>query len=449
MTDASLTVRFAPSPTGRLHVGNARQALINWLFARAHGGEFLLRLDDTDTERSTAEFAEGIQADLRWLGLDWDRFARQSERLDRYTAAAETLKAAGRLYPCYETEEELALKRKAQLNAGRPPVYDRAALRLTEEERAAKEAAGLLPHWRFTLIHETVEWEDLTRGPSHQDMGSQSDPILLRADGRPIYSLASVVDDIELGITHIIRGEDHVTNSAAQIQLFHALGATPPAMGHLSLIVDAEGKGLSKRLGSLSLDSLRVGGIESMAINSLLAGLGSNETVVATSLDALVASFDIGRYGRATPRFDPEDLKGMNAKVLHDTPYAAVADRLVELGVGGGEAFWNAVRGNLVKLIDAADWWRVVSEPIAPDIDEEDLTFCVAAAEHLPEGAPTAETWGEWTGALKAETGRKGKGLFMPLRKALTGRERGPELADLLPILGRERAVARLRGEKA
>ncbi|NQW12357.1 MAG: glutamate--tRNA ligase [Alphaproteobacteria bacterium] len=447
MADVPVTVRFAPSPTGRLHVGNARQALINWLFARAHGGHFLLRLDDTDTERSTTEFAEGIETDLRWLGLEWDRFARQSERLDRYAAAVERLKADGRLYPCYETSEELALKRKSQLNAGRPPVYDRAALRLSEDEKAAKEAAGLLPHWRFKLIHETVAWEDLVRGASHQDMASQSDPVLLRADGRPIYTLASVVDDIELGVSHIIRGEDHVTNSAAQIQLFQALGAPPPVLGHLSLIVDAEGKGLSKRLGSLSLDSLRLGGIEPMAINSLLAGLGSNETVVATTLRELVDGFDIARYGRATPRFDPEDLKGVNAKILHATPYEAVADRLADLGVGGGEAFWLAVRGNLVKLIDAAEWWRVVSTPIAPVIAEGDRAFCAAAAEHLPEGVPTAETWGVWTGALKAESGRKGKGLFMPLRLALTGRERGPELGDLLPFLGRDRAIARLRGE--
>lgn len=449
MTEGPLTVRFAPSPTGRLHVGNARQALINWLFVRAQGGEFLLRLDDTDTERSTTEFAEGIETDLRWLGLEWDRFARQSERLERYTAAAERLKADGRLYPCFETEEELALKRKAQLNAGRPPVYDRAALALSDDEKAAKQAAGLLPHWRFKLIHETVAWQDLTRGPSHQDMGSQSDPILLRADGRPIYSLASVVDDIELGVTHIIRGEDHVTNSAAQIQLFQALGAEPPVLGHLSLIVDAEGKGLSKRLGSLSLDSLRAGGIEPMAINSLLASLGSNETVIATTLDELVAGFDITRYGRATPRFDPEDLKGVNAKILHATPYAVVAERLDELGVGGGEAFWDAVRGNLVKLIDAVDWWRVVTTPTAPVIVEDDREFCSAAADHLPDGEPTAETWSVWTGVLKAETGRKGRRLFMPLRLALTGRERGPELGDLLPFLGRDRVIARLRGEMA
>jgi len=449
MTGTPVTVRFAPSPTGRLHVGNVRAALINWLFARAHGGEFLLRLDDTDTERSTQEFADGIEADLAWLGLTWNRFSRQSQRMERYAAAAERLKAADRLYPCWESEEELALKRRVQLAAGRPPVYDRAALRLSEEEKRAKLAAGETPHWRFLLDPVTVEWEDLVRGPSHQDMASQSDPVLVRADGTPVYSLASVVDDIELGVTHIIRGEDHVTNSATQIQMFAALGAAAPAMGHLPLIADADGKGLSKRLGSLSVAALRDDGIEAMAINSLLAGLGSADHALALTLDDLVARFDITGYGRSTPRFDPEDLNAINAKLLHATPFAAVADRLAALGVGGGEAFWLAVRGNLARLVDAAEWWRVATASLAPAIAPEDLDFCAAAAELLPPGEPDAATWAAWTEALKSATGRKGRGLFMPLRRALTGRERGPELADLLPILGRERAVARLRGQTA
>jgi len=442
-----ITVRFAPSPTGRLHFGNARQALMNWLFARRNGGDFLLRLDDTDAGRSTAEFAAGIEEDLRWLGLEWDRFARQSDRMDRYAAAVEQLKAEGRLYPCYESEEELALKRKAQLSAGRPPVYDRAALKLSEADKAEKEAAGIRPHWRFKLIHEVVEWEDLVRGPSRQDMSSQSDPVLLRADGTPIYTLASVVDDAELGVSHIIRGEDHVTNSAAQIQLFHALGYDAPVMGHFPLIADAEGKGLSKRLGSLSLESMRDEGLEAMTINCMLTGLGSNEMVVAAALEDLVPRFDIAQYGRATPRFDPADLKPLNAKVLHETPYEAVAARLETLGVGGGETFWNAVSGNLDVLADAARWWRVVTGPVTPEIAEEDTEFCRTAADLLPEGEPKPETWGAWTATLKQETGRKGKGLFMPLRKALTGESRGPELADLLPLIGRERAVARLAGQ--
>lgn len=446
----TVTVRFAPSPTGLLHVGNARQALINWLFARAHGGRFLLRSDDTDTERSTAEFAAKIERDLNWLGLGWDLFARQSDRLDRYDAAVARLKETGWLYPCYESAEELALKRKQQLSAGRPPVYDRASLSLTDAEKAAKEADGIRPHWRFKLDHEVVVWDDLVRGESRQDMASQSDPVLIRADGSPVYSMASVVDDIDLGITHIIRGEDHVTNSATQIQIFRALGAEPPVLGHTSLIVGADGSGLSKRIGSLSLEELReTDGLEAMAINSLLAGLGTNEVVAATSLDQLVDSFDITRYGRATPRFDPAELLQINAKILHATEYAGVAGRLADLGVESGEAFWNAIRGNITKLAEAGEWWVVVAAPIAPVIEDDDAEFCAAAADLLPEGEPTAETWGTWTGILKSQTGRKGKGLFMPLRKALTGRERGPELGDLLPLMGRDRAIARLRGETA
>ncbi|MDF1792454.1 MAG: glutamate--tRNA ligase [Thalassobaculaceae bacterium] len=446
----TVLVRFAPSPTGLLHVGNTRQALINWLFARAEGGKFMLRSDDTDTERSTAEFAEKIERDLTWLGLTWDLFARQSDRLDRYDAAVARLKEIGRLYPCYESAEELSLKRKQQLSAGRPPVYDRAALALSDTEKAAKEAEGIAPHWRFKLDHEVVTWNDLVRGESRQDMASQSDPVLMRGGGRPVYTLASVVDDIELGVTHIIRGEDHVTNSATQIQLFRALGSEPPVLGHTSLIVGADGSGLSKRLGSLSLQDLReTDGLEAMAINSLLAGLGTNEVVAATSLDQLVEGFDISRYGRATPRFDPAELAQMNAKILHETDYDTVAARLGDLGVEGGAAFWNAIRGNIAKLADAGDWWRVVSTPMAPMIAEDDAEFCAAAAGLLPEGEPGAETWGAWTGALKAETGRKGKGLFMPLRKALTARERGPELGDLLPLLGRARIQSRLRGDTA
>ena len=446
MTSKPITVRFAPSPTGRLHVGNTRQALMNWLFAKAHGGTFLLRLDDTDDERSTQEFADGIERDLLWLGLEWGAFARQSDRLDRYELAVERLKEMGRLYPCWETPEELSLKRKTQLSSGRPPVYDRAALKLTKEEKQAKFDAGEAPHWRFKLEHRTVEWTDLVRGASHQDMASQSDPVLLRADGRPIYTLASVVDDIELGVTHIIRGEDHVTNSAAQIQLFEALGGPVPEMGHLPLITDAAGKGLSKRLGSLSLENLREEGVEPMAINSHLAGLGTSEAIVATSLEQLADGFDLNRFGRATPRFDPEDLKVINAKLLHDTDFAQVSDRLAALGVEGGEAFWSAIRGNLSQLSDAAEWWQVASGDITPMISEDDREFCAAAGDLLPEGEFGQETWGQWTSAVKEQTGRKGKGLFMPLRKALTGRERGPELADMLPFIGRDRAIARLKG---
>jgi glutamyl-tRNA synthetase len=443
-----VVVRFAPSPTGRLHVGNTRTALVNWLFARKAGGTFLLRMDDTDDERSTEAFAEGIKEDLTWLGLAWDRFARQSDRLEHYDAAVEKLKAAGRLYPCYETQDELGLKRKAQLSAGRPPVYDRAALKLTDAEKAEKEAAGIAPHWRFLLLHEEERWTDLVRGESRYHMASLSDPVLLRADGRPIYTLASVVDDIELGVTHILRGEDHLTNSAAQIQLFKALGAEPPEMGHLSLLTDAEGQGLSKRLGSLSLEQLRENGLEAMAINTLLAKLGTSDPVEPRQrIGQLVEEFDISKFSRATPRFDPAELEALNAKILHETDYTVVAERLLGLGIGGGAPFWMAVRGNLEKLADAKLWWQVCSAEIDPLI--EDADYAAAAARHLPETPWDKDTWSSWADAVKAETGRKGKQLFMPLREAVTGQSRGPDMADLLPLIPREKVLARLQGHRA
>ena len=449
MTSSStVTVRFAPSPTGRLHLGNTRTAIVNWLFARMAGGSFLLRMDDTDDERSTEEFAQGIEKDLTWLGLTWDHFARQSERLDRYDAAVERLKASGRLYPCYESQDELDLKRKAQLAAGRPPVYDRTSLNLTDAEKAAKEAAGLRPYWRFKLLHEEERWTDLVRGESHYHMASLSDPVLLRADGRPIYTLASVVDDIELGITHILRGEDHLTNSAAQIQLFKALDAEPPKMGHLSLLTDAEGRGLSKRLGSLSLQQLRSDGLEAMSINTMLAKLGTSDPVEPRqSLDQLVADFDITKFSRATPRFDPAKLNGLNAKILHDKDFLAVADRLLDMGITGGEPFWLAVRGNLELLPDARLWWTVCAGEINPRI--EDREYASVAAAVLPEDTWDQGTWKVWADAVKAKTGRKGKQLFMPLREAVTGQSCGPDMADLLPLIPREKVLARLQGFSA
>jgi glutamyl-tRNA synthetase len=439
-----MKLRFAPSPTGRLHVGNARVALINWLYARQKGGVFLLRLDDTDEERSTAAFAKGIEADLTWLGLDWDEFARQSDRYPRYEEAAERLKAAGRLYPCYETPEELSLKRKALLNAGRPPIYDRSALQLSEAQRAAFEAEGRRPHWRFKLEHAAIEWVDLVRGPQHFEGEKLSDPVLIREDGRPLYTLSSVVDDAELGVTHVIRGEDHVANTAVQAQLFEALGAEVPAFGHLPLLTDAEGKGLSKRLGSLSLEALREEGLEAMTVNAYLAALGTPEAAPAVaSLEELLAHFDLSRYGRATPKFDPRDLKLLNARILHHTPYEAVAPRLPGLDPQS----WEVIRPNLETLQEASDWLAICRAPIAPKIDEPDFTR--EAARFLPPEPWSEATWGEWTGALKEATGRKGKQLFLPLRLALTGLDHGPELKALLPLIGRERADRRLRGETA
>ena len=442
----SPVVRFAPSPTGLLHVGNARVALLNLLCARAGGGTFILRLDDTDLERSKAEFAEAIEDDLRWLGLDWDRLERQSARLDRYAVAADRLKASGRLYPCYETPDELDLRRKVQLGRGLPPVYDRAALKLSADDIARYEAEGRKPHWRFKLEHQDVRWDDCVRGASHYHGANLSDPVLIRGDGSFLYTLPSVVDDIEFGVTHVIRGEDHVTNTAPQIQLFQALGATPPAFAHLPLLTGASGEGLSKRLGSGSLKDLRATGIHPMALNSLLAKLGTSDAIeIRHTLDELASEFAWDKFGRGTPKFDAAELERLDARLMHTASFAEVRERL---GIAGAdEEFWLAVRGNLNHLAEAEQWWAICRQQLTPVI--EDAGFTTAAAGLLPGGAWDHATWGAWTEAVKQATGRKGKALFHPLRLALTGRENGPELKTLLPLIGPDRARARLMGEMA
>ena len=443
----NVKVRFAPSPTGNLHVGNLRTALVNFLFARRQGGHFMLRIDDTDTDRSTAAFEESIRADLAWMGMSWDSEDRQSARLERYDAALQQLVADGRAYACYETPEELALKRKAQLSAGRPPVYDRAGLKLTDDQKAAFEAEGRRPHWRFLLDHSEVAWTDMVRGDVSYHMSSLSDPVLFREDGRVIYTMASVVDDIDHAITHIIRGEDHVTNSAAQIQLFEALGATAPVMGHVALLAGADGEGLSKRLGSLSIGQLRGEGTEATALASLLARIGTSDPVVpAASMAIIIDGFDLSRFGRATAKFDPAELAQVNVRVIQQLDFTTVASRLAALDIGGGEAFWLAVRDNLDAVDDAASWWQVCTAPLAPVIEAAEVTN--AAADLLPDG-DLSDVWGDWTKAVGAATGAKGRGLFMPIRQALTGQARGPEIGPLLPFIGRERIMARLRGETA
>jgi glutamyl-tRNA synthetase len=441
--------RFAPSPTGYLQVGNARAALVNWLYVRQHGGRFLLRLDDTDRARSEPAYAEAIREDLTWLGVTWDEELSQSDRLARYTTALERLKAAGRAYPCYETAEELEAKRKAQIERGRPPVYDRAALALTADDRRRLEAEGRTPHWRFKLEPGEVAWDDLLRGRQGVQAGSLSDPVLLRADGRPLYTLTSVVDDLETQVSHVIRGEDHVTNSAAQIQLFRALGVEPPAFAHLPLMLDAAGEKLSKRSHGLSLAELRAEEIEAMALNAYLAKLGTPDPIEPRhSLNALIDEFELARLGRAAPRFDHAELLRLNARLLHETDYASVRGRLEALGLADADrAFWDTVRPNLTRLSDARDWYAVCRQAITPAVDEPD--YLATAARLLPPEPWGEDTWQRWTEALKAETGRRGKALFRPLRRALTGQDQGPELKHLLPLIGRDRALRRLRGETA
>lgn len=444
----TVTVRFAPSPTGLLHVGNARIALVNWLFARKAGGRFILRFDDTDLERSKPEYVEGIREDLAWLGLAWDAEEHQSARLDRYAAAAERLKAAGRLYACYETPEELEFRRKRQLARHQPPVYDRAALKLSDADRAKLEAEGRRPHWRFKLEHEDVRWDDLVHGPSHYHGSHLSDPVLIRGDGTVLYTLSSAVDDVEMGVSHVLRGEDHLTNTAVQIQLFRALGVEPPAFGHLSLLIDAAGQGLSKRTGALSLREMRQSGLEAMAITSLLARLGTADPVrPCPRLEELAEGFDLSRFGRAAARFDPAELDHVNARLLHEMPWDAARPRLETLGAHADERFWLAVRGNLARFPEAVPWWQVCAQPLAPLI--EDAAFLAAAADLLPPEPWDMGTWGTWTNAVKDATGRKGKALFHPLRLALTARDHGPELKLLLPLIGRARAARRLAGETA
>jgi glutamyl-tRNA synthetase len=443
---SAAVTRFAPSPTGLLHIGNARVALINWLFSRRTGGRFLLRLDDTDSGRSRAEFAEAIDQDLAWLGLNWEDRVRQSDRLALYQAAAERLRQSGRLYPCFESAAELSLKRRRQLAAGKPPVYDRAALSLSAADRVRLEGEGQKPHWRFRLDAAEVMWTDRVRGPVSISGANLSDPVVIREDGTFLYMLPSAIDDIDLGVTDVVRGEDHVDNTAVQIQMFEALGGSVPAFAHLPLLAGADGRSLSKRIGSLSIRSLREDGIEAMALNSLLAGLGTAEGEPAHArLDDLVATFDFARFGRSSPRFDPLQLKPMNARVLQLTPFESVRDRLAAMNIAAGPAFWDAVRANLETLGDAPDWWRVCQGPLSPVI--EDAAFATQAATLLPEGPWDTATWPAWTKAVGAATGRKGRALYHPLRLALTGQDKGPELAHLLPLIGRARAFKRLQGE--
>jgi glutamyl-tRNA synthetase len=439
------TTRFAPSPTGYIHVGNLRTALMNYLIARKAGGTFILRIDDTDPERSKEEYVDAIKQDLEWLGLHWDRVERQSERLDRYAEAADKLREMGRFYEAFETPTELDLKRKKQLNMGKPPVYDRAALNLSEAEKDALRAERGDGVWRFKLDHERIEWNDGILGDISIDAASVSDPVLIRGDGQVLYTIASVVDDTEMGVTDVVRGSDHVTNTATQIQIIEALGGTCPRFAHHSLLTGPQGEALSKRLGTLALRDLREQGVQPMALLSLMARLGSSDPVeLRSEMAELIDGFDINRFGAAPTKFDVQDLFPLTAKHLQSLPLADVADAVAEAGVPAdlAEPFWAMARENITTLADLKGWWELCRDGAEPLIADEDRDFIAEAIALLPEGPFDGETWGSWTKAVKETTGRKGKGLFMPLRKALTGMERGPEMAALLPLL----QVIRARG---
>jgi glutamyl-tRNA synthetase len=435
------TTRFAPSPTGRLHVGNIRTALHNWMLAKKSGGKFVLRIDDTDAARSKEEYVDAIRADLAWLGIEADSEERQSQRLDRYDAAFEKLKQAGRVYPAYETAQELELKRKVQLGRGLPPIYDRGALELTEEERAAKEAEGIAPHWRFKLDHdEALAWDDGVRGASKFDPKLLSDPVIRRADGSWLYMLPSTVDDIDMGITQVLRGEDHVSNTAVQIQMFTAMGAAAPEFAHEALLVGKEGK-LSKRLGSLGCDAFRERGIEPEALIAMLARLGTSLPVEPISdRSALLSTFDLSTFGRAPAKFDDAELDRINTAIVHAMPFEAVRHRLPD---GMDEAGWHAVQPNIATIGEVADWWRLVTGPLDRiEFEAEDRAYLAEAAEML---AWSDDPWHSLTNALKDATGRKGKALFLPLRQALTGMDHGPDMGELLPLIGEAEVRARLQ----
>ncbi len=430
-----ITTRFAPSPTGHLHVGNVRAALHNFLWAKKHDGRFILRLDDTDAERSRADYADAIRADLEWLGLVWDAEYRQSDRFALYEAQFEALREAGRVYACYETPEELNLRRKVLLGRGLPPVYER-------QPEPAAIAEGRTPHWRFRLDHDApIIWNDRVRGEQRFDPKLLSDPVIRRENGSWLYMLPSAIDDAEMGVTDVVRGEDHVTNTATQLQMFDAMGVPRPDFAHEALLVGIDGK-LSKRAGSIGIAEFREVGIEPITILAFLARLGTSDAIVPeTQIAALIEGIDFARFGRAPARFDEEELKALNARTVHSLDYAAVQDRLPD---AIDEAGWIAVRPNLATLADAADWWQVVTGPITADIVDEDRAFLATAADLATRLDWSANPWGALTEALKTATGRKGKSLFQPLRRALTGRDHGPDMAALLPLIGREAAIARL-----
>ena len=439
---SDVKVRFAPSPTGFMHIGNTRTAVFNWLLARKLGGKFLLRIDDTDVLRSKKEYEDAIRDILGWLGLKWDEEARQSARVARYDEVVAKLKAEGRIYACYETAEELEVMRKRLMAQGKPPIYDRGALKLTAEDVARYQQEGRRPHYRFKLIAGKIEWDDMVRGKTCYDAANLADPVIIREDGSYLYHLPSVIDDFDFGITHIIRGEDHVTNTAAQVQMFEALGGKVPVFAHLPLLTGKEGK-LSKRLGSLGVRELRAEGIEAMAICSFLAKLGTSEAIEPFyDLEALAATLDLAKLGRAQPKFDEEELKIFNRHFVRHMPYDKLKDR-----VRGGAEFWAAVRGNLDSVAEADKWYDICFAPLEPLIEDAALTM--AAAEELPPEPWNEETYALWMNAVKAKTGKKGKELLHPIRKALTALENGPELKNLLPLIGFERAQKRLRGQRA
>jgi len=436
-------VRFAPSPTGYLHIGNFRTALINFLFAKNKNGHFMLRIDDTDDERSLKKYEDAIKEDLSWVGINWDSLEKQSSRLSYYDQALQKLLDKKRAYPCFETAEELSLKRKKQLSSGKPPIYDRSALNLSDSDIADLKAKGRSPHYRFLLDHKDVNWNDLVKGTSQYNMSNLSDPVIIREDGRVIYTLASVVDDIDFEVTDILRGEDHMTNSAAQIQLFEALESSPPNLGHLSLLTDISGAGLSKRMGSISLRDLKDEGFQPMAISSLLSKVGTSDAVeIFRDINQIISDFDIGKFGKSKPKFDKNELRGLNSKFFKMLDFSDISNQLKNFNFKISSDFWELVKGNIENLEELELWWNIIYGNIEPKYNDEN--FLNTALETLPEGNFDKNTWTNWTSILMEETGRKGKELYNPLRMCLTGQNKGPEMATLVFLMGRGKVLERL-----
>ena len=436
-------VRFAPSPTGYLHIGNFRTALINFLFAKNKNGHFMLRIDDTDDERSLKKYEDAIKEDLSWVGINWDSLEKQSSRLSYYDQALQKLLDKKRAYPCFETAEELSLKRKKQLSSGKPPIYDRSALNLSDSDIADLKAKGRSPHYRFLLDHKDVNWNDLVKGASQYNMSNLSDPVIIREDGRVIYTLASVVDDIDFEVTDILRGEDHMTNSAAQIQLFEALESSPPNLGHLSLLTDISGVGLSKRLGSISLRDLKDEGFQPMAISSLLSKVGSSDAIeIFRDINQIISDFDISKFGKSKPKFDKNELRGLNSKLFKMLDFSDISNQLKKFNFKISSDFWELVKGNIENLEELELWWNIIYGNIEPKYNDEN--FLNTALETLPEGNFDKNTWTNWTSILMEETGRKGKELYNPLRMCLTGQNKGPEMATLVFLMGRGKVLERL-----
>ncbi len=444
-----IKTRFAPSPTGMLHIGNVRTALVNWLFTRKMKGEFMLRMDDTDLERSKEEYEIGIKEDLNWLGLNWDSFAKQSERLARYEEVRNILISNGRLYPCFETQVELDMKRKLLLGRGLPPIYDREALKLSEEQKQKYLAEGRKPHYRFMLKDGNIEWQDLIRGKISFEAKNLSDPIVIREDGSMTYILCSAIDDVDFAITHVLRGEDHITNTAIGIQITESLGFTPPSLGHISLLKNKVEK-ISKRLGGFDIRSLRKDSIHPMAIKSLLAKMGTSDSIEAVvNMEDLIGGFDIAKYGHSAVNYDFEELLQLNHKLISNMSFLEIKSSLEDNNIDIDENFWLSIRGNLNKLSEIEDWINICNEDIVPEISAENREFLELACELLPSGDWDSSTWNNWINILKEKTKRSGKLLFMPIRLALTGKEDGPELRQMMPLIGREKLSKRLKGEYA